>query len=250
MNSKLSPSWPRVHTHMCDWRNPDWPEYWPDVVLQYWRRELRVCVTEGPHQLPRPREVRWGGGGRGGGVGDDRQLLRIVVQPVHRRGREVGGGRLHALAHCFSAAPLFWFTCLVSAWQKIQRQISFIWRSHLSNRINLSLFSENIASKMSAWHRRWGGLFGLVRRWWRIPRTDGGSRGDTPSLRPLAPEISAGRGMPEWKSDELTITVKSCVQPPSSFNRGYLFLRHEPDLILWLNCSILWIDCSRIHWSH
>ena len=48
-----------------------------------------------------------GGGGRGGGVGDDRQLLRIVVQPVHRRGREVGGGRLHALAHCFSAAPLF-----------------------------------------------------------------------------------------------------------------------------------------------
>lgn len=59
----------------------------------------------------------------------------------------------------------------------------------------------------SAWHRRWGGLFGLVRRWWRIPRTDGGCRGDTPSVRPLAPEISAGRGMPEWKSDELTITV-------------------------------------------
>ena len=52
------------------------------------------------------------------------------------------------------------------------------------------------------------------------------------SVRPLAPEISAGRGMPEWKSDELTITVKSCVQPPSYFNRGYLFLRHEPDLIL------------------
>ena len=218
MNSKLSPSLPRVHTHMCDWRNPDWPEYWPDVVLQYWRRELRVCVTEGSHQLPRPREVRWGGGGRGGGVGDDRQLLRIVVQPVHRRGREVGGGRLHALAHCFSAAPLFWFTCLVSAWQKIQRQISFIWRSHLSNRINLSLFSEKIASKMSSISLTQT----LGRTVWTRPTlvTDSSygrwpCRGDTPSLRPLAPEISAGRGMPEWKSDELTMTVKSCVQPPS-----------------------------------
>ena len=40
-------------------------------------------------------------------MGDDRQVLRIVVQPVHRRGREVGGGRLHALAHCFSAALFF-----------------------------------------------------------------------------------------------------------------------------------------------
>ena len=82
-----------------DWQEP---EYGPYVVFQDRCSKLRVSTAEGSHQLPRPGEVCLGGGGRGGGEGDDGQLLGVVVQPVHGVGGEVGGGGVHALTHLSS----------------------------------------------------------------------------------------------------------------------------------------------------
>ena len=113
------------------------PEYGPDVVFQNRCSELRVGTAEGPHQLPRPGEVCLRGGW--GGAGHDGQLLRVVVQPVHRGGGEVGGRRVHALTHLYVLRPLYLslpsfcslaYTGITAPLDRIV-SILFIWHKHL-----------------------------------------------------------------------------------------------------------------------